>query len=71
MMYLNIHREFSVFINNMIKVNKLTPVYNDSSIALNNISFTVEKGQCMLLIGSNGEGKSIVLTGKLLTKKRT
>ena len=68
MMYLNIHREFSVFINNMIKVNKLTPVYNDSSIVLNNISFTVDKGQCMLLNSPNAEGKRIVLTGKLLTK---
>ena len=71
MMYLNIHREFSVIINNMINVNKLTHVYNDTSIALNNISFTVNKGQCMLLVGPNGAGKSTILrilAGKLLTK---
>ena len=57
----------------MIKVKKLTPVYNDSSIVLNNISFTVEKGQCMLLVGPNGAGKSTILrilAGKFLTKNK-
>ena len=44
----------------MIRVNNLTHVYNDSSIALNNISFTVDKGQCMLN-GPNGTGKSTIL----------
>ena len=42
----------------MIRVNNLTHVYNDSSIALNNISFTVDKGQCMLLVGPNGQFSS-------------
>ncbi len=55
----------------MINVTNLTHIYNESSTALNNISFTVDKGQCMLLVGPNGAGKSTILrilAGKLLTK---
>ncbi len=55
----------------MIKVINLNHVYSNKTNALNSITFTADKGQCILLVGPNGAGKSTILrilAGKLLTK---
>lgn len=51
----------------MIKVTNLTKKYNDL-VALNNISFSLHKGEIIGLIGTNGAGKSTtvkILSGLL------
>lgn len=52
----------------MIKVKNLTKKYSDEIIALNNISFELNKGEITGLIGTNGAGKSTtvkILSGLL------
>jgi Fe-S cluster assembly ATP-binding protein len=44
----------------MISVEKLSASIGDKQI-LNNISFTVEPGECLLITGPNGSGKSTLL----------
>jgi Fe-S cluster assembly ATP-binding protein len=44
----------------MIKVNNLSASIGDKQI-LDNISFTVEPGECLLITGPNGSGKSTLL----------
>jgi Fe-S cluster assembly ATP-binding protein len=44
----------------MIKVEKLSASIGDNQI-LDNISFTVEPGECLLITGPNGSGKSTLL----------
>lgn len=51
----------------MIKVTNLTKKYNDL-VALNNVSFSLHKGEIIGLIGTNGAGKSTtvkILSGLL------
>lgn len=44
----------------MIKVNNLSASIGDKPI-LDNINFTVESGECLLITGPNGSGKSTLL----------
>ncbi len=44
-----------------VKVNNLTYAYQDGVKALDNITFTVEKGSKVALMGHNGAGKSTLL----------
>jgi Fe-S cluster assembly ATP-binding protein len=44
----------------MIKVNNLSASIGDKQI-LDNINFTVEPGECLLITGPNGSGKSTLL----------
>ena len=44
----------------MIKVSNLSASIGDKQI-LNNINFTVEPGECLLITGPNGSGKSTLL----------
>ncbi|MBK5244602.1 MAG: amino acid ABC transporter ATP-binding protein [Eubacteriaceae bacterium] len=44
----------------MIKVNKLNKSFGDNHV-LNNITFSVNKGDVMAIIGSSGSGKSTLL----------
>jgi ABC-2 type transport system ATP-binding protein len=44
----------------LIEINKLTKIYKQHS-AVNNISFGIEKGQCVALLGPNGAGKTTTL----------
>ena len=44
----------------IVKVENLVKQYKDN-VAVNNVSFTINKGEVLVLIGSSGSGKSTVL----------
>ena len=45
----------------MLEVKNLTKIYNDGTVALKNVSFTVEDGEFLVIIGLSGSGKSTLL----------
>jgi len=45
----------------MLEVRHLTKVYDDGTVALNDISFTVPDGEFLIVIGLSGSGKSTLL----------
>ena len=45
----------------MIEIRNLTKVYDDGTVALKDVSFTVEDGQFLVVIGLSGSGKSTLL----------
>jgi phosphonate transport system ATP-binding protein len=45
----------------MLEVQNLTKVYPDGTVALRNVSFTVEAGEFLVIIGLSGSGKSTLL----------
>jgi phosphonate transport system ATP-binding protein len=45
----------------MLEVRNLTKIYNDGTIALRDVDFTVEKGEFLVIIGLSGSGKSTLL----------
>ena len=45
----------------MLEFQKLTKVYNDGTKALTDVSFTVDKGEFLVIIGLSGSGKSTLL----------
>jgi len=45
----------------MLEIRNLTKVYDDGTKALNNVSFTVEDGEFLVIIGLSGSGKSTLL----------
>ena len=42
----------------ILQVNHLAKTFSNDTIVLKDISFTVEKGECLSIIGSSGSGKS-------------
>ncbi len=49
----------------LIEVNKLTKKFNDGTLAVDNISFSVDEGGIFAFLGPNGAGKSTTI--KMLT----
>jgi phosphonate transport system ATP-binding protein len=45
----------------MLEVKNLTKVYDDGTVALREVSFTVEEGEFLVIIGLSGSGKSTLL----------
>ncbi len=45
----------------MLEIRNLTKVYDDGTVALRNVSFTVPDGEFLVVIGLSGSGKSTLL----------
>lgn len=45
----------------MLEVRNLTKVYDDGTVALKNVSFSVPEGEFLVVIGLSGSGKSTLL----------
>ncbi|MDT8719742.1 cell division ATP-binding protein FtsE [Clostridium sp. 19966] len=51
----------------MIEFVNITKVYDNNTLALNNVSLTIKKGEFVFLVGSSGSGKSTII--KMLFKE--
>jgi cell division ATP-binding protein FtsE len=51
----------------MIEFVDVTKVYDNHTLALNNVSLTIKKGEFVFLVGSSGSGKSTII--KMLFKE--
>jgi len=45
----------------MLEIKNLTKIYDDGTVALQDVSFTVQDGEFLIIIGLSGSGKSTLL----------
>ena len=43
---------------NMIEFKNVTKIYDNQTVALKNVSLSIEKGEFIFLVGPSGSGKS-------------
>ncbi len=55
----------------MIYFDKVSKIYHDSSVGLDDVSFTIEPGQFVSIVGHSGAGKSTLLKMILAEEKPT
>jgi len=51
------------------KVTKVYPLNSDYTIALENITFSIKKGEFVSIVGQSGAGKTTLLRGLFLKKR--